>query len=177
MKKAPRPPGLDNFLRKRLNKLKDRPEAKDDNNDISPPSSSPPQPPHSFPQHLLSGPPWPPPFVLPTSGRFLESFQPPPPPPRPSNFIGIPPAPSAPPFAPEDFYLLGTPSGTPSNNLYGSETQVLTRQRVAEDAAQKYLNNKIYELPDDPPKLELEDGLANLLGAEAEDILNEKSVN
>ena len=57
MKKAPRPPGLDNFLRKRLNKLKDRPEAKDDNNDISPPSSSPPQAPHSFPQHLLSGPP------------------------------------------------------------------------------------------------------------------------
>ena len=72
---------------------------------------------------------------------------------------------------------MGTPSGTPSNNLYGSQAQVLTRQRVAEDAAQKYLNNKIYELPDDPPKLELEDGLANLLGVEAEDILNEKSVN
>ena len=72
---------------------------------------------------------------------------------------------------------MGTPSGTPSNNLYGSQTQVLTRQRVAEDAAQKYLNNKICELPDDPPKLELEDGLANLLGVEAEDILNEKFVN
>ena len=162
VKKAPRPPEPDNSLRKRLNKLKDRPEPKDDNNDISPPPPWPPQPPPSFQQHLLSGQPWRPPFVLPTSGRFLEPFQTPPPPPRPSNFIGIPPAPSTPPFAPEDFYLLGTPSGTPSNNLYGSETQVLTRERLAEDAAQKYLNSKIYELLDDPPKLELGDGLAYL---------------
>ena len=72
---------------------------------------------------------------------------------------------------------MGTPSGTPSNNLYGSQTQVLTRQRVAEDAAQKYLNNKIYELPDDSPKLKLGFGLANFLGVVAEDILNEKFKN
>ena len=178
VKKGPRPPGLDNFLRKRLNKLQDRPEQKDDdNNDISPLPSSPPQPPPSFLQHLLSGPPRPPPFVLPPSGRFLEPFQPPPPHPRPSNFIGIPPAPSAHPPTPEGFYLLGPPSGTPSNNLYGSQRQVLTGERVAEDAAQKYPKNIIYELPDDPPKLELGDGLANLLGVESEDILDKKFVN
>ena len=65
VKKAPRPPGLDNSLRKRL-KLSDGPEKKDDNNnDISPPPSPPPQPPPSFPQCLLSGPPQPPPFVSP----------------------------------------------------------------------------------------------------------------
>ena len=178
VKKDPRPPGLDNSLRKRLNKLQDRPEQKDDdNNDISPPLPSPPQAPPSFPQHLLSGPPRPPPFVLPPSGRFLEPFQTSPPPPRPSSFIGISPAPSAHPPTPEDFYLLGPPSGTPSNNLYDSQIQVLTGERIAEDAAQKYPENIIYELPDDPPKLELGDGLANLLGIESEDILDEKSVN
>ena len=65
MKKAPRPPGLDNSLRKRL-KLSDGPEQKyDNNNDISPPPSPLPQPPPSFPQCLLSGPPQPPPFVSP----------------------------------------------------------------------------------------------------------------
>lgn len=31
----------------------------------------------------------------------------------------------------------------------------------------------MYELPDDLARLELEDGLANLLGQEAEDILDE----
>ena len=171
VKKAPRPPGLDNSLRKRL-KLNDRPEKRDDNNNhISPPPS---QPRPSFPQCLLSGPPQPPPFVSPPLGRFLEPFQPSPPTPRPGNFISITSAPS---LAPKDFYLLGPLSGTPSYNLYGSQTQVLTRIRVAEDAAQKYLNNKIYELPDDSPKLKLGFGLANLLGVEAEDILDEKFKN
>ena len=83
------------------------------------------------------------------------------PPPWPSNFIGIAPASPATPLVSEDFYLLGHPSGTPSNNLYGSQTQILTRSRVAEWAAQKYLDNKIFELPDDHPKLELGDGLAH----------------
>ena len=72
---------------------------------------------------------------------------------------------------------MGPPSGKPSNNLYGSQTQVLTRERVAEEAAQKYLDDKIYELPDDPLKLELGDGLANLLGVEAEGILDFKFTN
>ena len=151
VKKVPRPPGLDNSLRKRPNKLKDRPEPKDnDNKDISPPPSPPPQPPPLFLQRPLSGPPRSPPFVRPLSGRFLEPFQSTPPSLRPRNFIGIPPAPSEPPLALEDFYILGPSSGTRSNNLYGSQKQVLKkREKVAEDAAQKYLNNKICELPND----------------------------
>ena len=43
LKKAPRPPGIDITLRNRLNKLKNRPEPKHDNNNLSPPPS--PQPP------------------------------------------------------------------------------------------------------------------------------------
>ena len=35
----------------------------------------------------------------------------------------------------------------------------------------------MFELPDDPPKLELGDGLINVLGTEADDILDEKFVN
>ena len=70
---------------------------------------------------------------------------------------------------------MGPPSDRPSYNLYDSQTQVLTRERLAEDAA--HLDDKIYELPDDPSKLELGDGLANSLGTEAADILNEKFVN
>ena len=38
-------------------------------------------------------------------------------------------------------------------------------------------DEKIYELPDDPPKLELGDGLANILGPEGEEILVEGFVN
>ena len=58
MKKAPRPPILDDYLKNRLNKLKDRPEPKDDdNNNLSPPPSPP-----SFP----SPPPPPPPPQLPS---------------------------------------------------------------------------------------------------------------
>ena len=42
---------------------------------------------------------------------------------------------------------------------------------------QKELDDKIYELPDDPPKLELGDGLINVLGAQPDDILDGKFVN
>ena len=38
------------------------------------------------------------------------------------------------------------------------------------------IDDKIYKIPD-LPKLELEDGLANILGAEAKDILEENFVN
>ena len=129
MKKSPRPPGVDFAIRKRLDKLKDRPEPKDSSNNISSPPSPPPQPPPSFSRQLPSGPPPAPPFVPPPSGRFLEPFQPPQPPPRPNNFISIPPAPSAPPLSPDDYNLLGPSSNfTPLNNLYGSQTQTLTRE-------------------------------------------------
>ena len=38
-------------------------------------------------------------------------------------------------------------------------------------------NQTTYELPDDPPKLELGDGLANILEPEAKDILDEGFIN
>ena len=88
--------------------------------------------------------------------------------------MAIPPAPSAPPLPPSDYRLLGPPSKTPSNNLCGPQTQTLSREKEElKDVVQKEIDYKIYELPDDIARLELEDGLANLLGPEAEDILDE----
>ena len=77
MNKTPRPPGVDFAIRRRLDKLQDRPEPKDDNNNFnfSPPPSPPRQPPPSFSQRPSSGIPPPLPFTLPPSGRFLEPFQ------------------------------------------------------------------------------------------------------
>lgn len=88
--------------------------------------------------------------------------------------MAIPSAPSAPPLPPSDYRLLGPPSKTPSNNLCGPQTQTLSREKEeVKDAVQKEIDAKMYELPDDLARLELEDGLANLLGQEAEDILDE----
>ena len=191
IKKSPRAPGVNFTIRRRLDKLKDRPEPKGSNNNISPPPSPPPQPPPFFSRQLPLGPPLAPAFVPPPSGWFLEPFKLPQPPPWPNNFISILPAPSAPPLPPDynhiwsyiviidDYNLLGPSSNfTPSNNLFGSQTQTLTREREEiKDKVQKELDDKIYELPDDPPKLELGDSLANIFGPEAEDILDEKFVN
>ena len=140
IKKAPRPPIFDDYLKDRLNKLKDRPEPKDnnDNNLSSPPSPTsfpppppPPQPPSGRP------PPPPPPFFPPPSARFLESL--PKSPVRLSNFIPIPPAPSAPPLVPDDYYLLGPTSQTLSNNLYGSQAQTLSREQEKKITSKKNL--------------------------------------
>ena len=123
------------------------------------------QAPPSFSQCASSEPP-------PTSEIFLEPFQPPQPALSQSNFIGISPAPSAPPLVPENSYLLGSTSRTPPNNLYGYQTQAWIRKREeVKDAVKKELDHKIYELPHDPTKLELRVGFANLLGPRAEDIL------
>ena len=106
-----------------------------------------------------------------TISEFLEPFQPPQAALPPSNFIGISPAPSAPPLVPENSYLLGSTSRTTPNNLYGYQTQTWTRKREeVKDAVQKELDDNIYELPDDPPKHELRVDFANLLGPGAEDI-------
>ena len=59
-----------------------------------------------------------------------------------------------------------------------SQTQILTREKK-EEIKYKVLDkidDKIYEISD-LPKLEQGDGLANVLGPEAEDILKEKFVN
>ena len=69
-----------------------------------------------------------------------------------------------------------TNSTTTSNYLYGSQTQTLTREKEEiKNAEQKELGDKIYELPNDLPKLELGDDLANILGPEAEDISMKES--
>ena len=69
---------------------------------------------------------------------------------------------------------MGPPSKTPSNNLCGPQAQTLSREKEeVKDAVQKEIDAKMYELPDDLARLELEDGLANLLGPAAEDILDE----
>ena len=75
--KAPRPPGVNFGIRKRLEKLKNRPEPKDDNDNYNlTPSPSPPQPPSLGPQPPRPplGPPLAPLFFPPPSGRLLEQF-------------------------------------------------------------------------------------------------------
>ena len=71
---------------------------------------------------------------------------------------------------------MGPTSQIPSNNLYGSQAQTLSKKQEKQNI-QKELNDKIYELPDDPPKFELGDGFINVLGEEADDILDEKFAN
>ena len=105
VKKAPRPPIFDDYLKNRLNKFKNRFEPKDDddNNNLSPPPSSPSfPPPPPPPQRPSKQSPPPPPFFPPQSGKCLQSLPKNEPLFRSSNFIPISPAPSAPPIAPDD---------------------------------------------------------------------------
>ena len=61
-----------------------------------------------------------------------------------------------------------------SGNLFGSQTQTLTRENEkVQDSVWKELDDTIYELPN-PPKLELADGLLNSLGVQADDIFEQK---
>ena len=61
-----------------------------------------------------------------------------------------------------------------SGNIFGSQTQTLTREeereKVVQDSVQQELDDAIYKLPD-PLKFELGDGLLNSLGIEADNIL------
>ena len=69
------------------------------------------------------------------------------------------------------------PKFTETNNLFGSQTETLTREKEeTKDKVLEEIDEKIYELRD-PPKLELGDGLANVLSAEAEDILEDNFIN
>ena len=64
-----------------------------------------------------------------------------------------------------------------TNNLFGSQTQTLSREKEeTEDNVLENIAEKIYEIPD-LLKPELGDGLANVLGAETEDISKDKFVN
>ena len=74
--------------------------------------------------------------------------------------------------------MIPQPKFTPTNNLFGSKTETLTREKEEiRDEVQKELDDKIYELPGELLNLELGDALANILGAEAEDILDKNFVN
>ena len=50
------------------------------------------------------------------------------------------------------------------------------KKEETKDKILEKIDDKIYEKPDLPPKSELEDGLANVLGQEAEDILMDEFV-
>ena len=66
---------------------------------------------------------------------------------------------------------------TPANNLFGSQTQTLTREKEeTKDKVLEEIDEKIHDIPD-LPKLELGNGLVSHLGAEAKDILEGKLVN
>ena len=61
-----------------------------------------------------------------------------------------------------------------TRNLFGSQIQNLAREKEKNirDDVQQQLDDTLYELRDDPPKLELGDGLLNSLGVEADDVLH-----
>ena len=68
-------------------------------------------------------------FFPPPSGKFLQSLPKNEPTFQSSNFIPITPAPSASPLATDDYYLLGPTSQIPSYNLYGFQTQTLSKKQ------------------------------------------------
>ena len=64
-----------------------------------------------------------------------------------------------------------------TNNLFGSQTQTLSREKEeTEDNVLEEIDEKMYEIQD-LLKRELGDGLANVLGAETDDISKDKFVN
>ena len=163
IKGAPTPPGKDPEIQKLLDRLRDRQEPGPSNNLLPPPS------PPSF--SLPSGPfipPPSPPFQPPPS--IFNSFLPPPP--RPDNNFGN--------FhVPAQLSSASFPTQGPSGNLFGSQTATLTmekQEKIVQDSVQKELDDTIYELPD-PPTLELGDGLLDVLGVEANDVLDKQFVN
>ena len=134
---------------------------KNNNNNFSPPPSPPLVLFRSY-HHLQ-----PRPFNL--HFQFCNSFQPPPP--RFDDYFGnfhIPAQLSSANFGNREQGL--------SENIFGSQTETLTREKdqekVVQDSVQQELGDTIYQLPN-PPKLELGDGFLNLLGVEADDILEQ----
>ena len=151
VKKVPGPPSVDFAIRNRLNKLKERKSN----------TSLPPTP--LLPPFL----PPPPPLSPPPSSFLFPS--PPPAPPPPINQLFPPQLPLPP---PSSSFRFPTQLTFPSNNLFGSQTQTLTREKEETKNKEPLNNNKIYELPE-MPKTELGDRLANLLGTEGEKILED----
>ena len=161
IKNAPGPPEIDLVIKDRLNKLKDRQEFENNNNNnnLSPQPSSPP-PPSFFSQQQP-----PPPPSIPVSPQPFLPPQPPTLPPYQQIFSQQ-----------QQQQQFSTQLTFPSTDLFSS--QVLTKEKEEEtkDKVLEETDDKIHEIPD-LPKLELGDSLANILGAEAEDILKENFVN
>ena len=133
IKKAPGPPGVDFAIRNRLVRLKER------KNNTSPPPPSPPTT-----QYFLPPPPSPPffPFNLP----------PPPAPPPDSPILPPPPTdqifPPQPPLPPpSSSFCFPTEPMVPSNNLFGSQTQTLTREKEEIKNEVPLDDNKISKMP------------------------------
>ena len=153
------PPGQDFTIQNRLDRLRDvatEPKKRKNNNkNFSPPPSPPLVLVRSY-HHLQPRP-------LNLHFQFCNSFQPPPP--RFDNYFG-------------NFHIPAQ-QGL-SENIFGSQTEILTiekdQEKVVQDRVQQELGNTIYQLPN-PPKLELGDGFLNLLGVEADDILEQKHIN
>ena len=69
------------------------------------------------------------------------------------------------------------PKFTLTNYLFDSQTQTLAREKEeTKEKALEEIDEKIYQVPD-PSKLELGHGLVKLLGAKAEDILEDNFIN
>ena len=182
IKGAPTPPSRDYEIQNRLNRLKERQEPKNNNNNTlsPPPSPLPPSPSAPFippPPALFQ----PAPSVFdsfqPQAPRTDSNFQPPPsifnsfqqPAPRTDkNFGNF--------HVPAQLSSFNRPSAKgPSNNLFGSQTAVLNREKeqenVVQESVQKELDDTLYKLPD-MSILELGDGLLNALRVEANDVLD-----
>ena len=161
IKNAPVPPGTDFGIKNRLNKLKDRQEFENsnNNNNLSPPLSPPP-PPSFFSQQ-------PPPLPQPISVPSQQPFLPPQPPTLPLYQQN---------FSQQQQQQFPTQLTFSLTDLFGSQVLTKEKEEKTKDKVLGEIDNKIYEMPD-LPKLELGDGLANILGAEAEDILKENFVN
>ena len=182
------------MIRNRLNRLKDRQEFNNDNKNNNNNLLPPPSPPSSGSFFSQQPPPQAPPPTIPRQQLFLPpptTFSPFQPPPSPTFSPFQPPPPLPPPSPPplnfpsfqQNFsrqgQFLTQPTFPPRDNPFGSQTQTLTREKKEEtrDKILDEIDDKIFDIPNLSPKLELGDGLAKVLGKEVEDILKEEFVN
>ena len=114
---------------------------------------------------------------------FLDGGPPPPPPPptapfnlgnnlfQPNNTEPVPPP---------DFNVIPAQTAPPNisttgigSNLFGSQAATAVRENKTK--TQQEVDDFLYELPDNMPELELEDGLLETLGTEAEDLFDPRA--
>ena len=140
----------------------------DDDPDLFGPGGAPPPVPN-LEDFLNGGPPPPPPpsANAPVNEPNLFNNVPPPPPPRSSsslNFFENVPAAQQP---------FSYPTGGIGNDLFGS--QAASAIREGKTKTQTEVDNFLHELPDDMPDPDLQDGLLDTLGAEAEDLFEPRA--